>query len=190
MKNLENIIVFIIVIAIIGGIGYAVVLGLGYVATQMEWLDKEQISILSIGSLVALLCTLILASAIRNNKTKGDRHILPEKAIVYNDFVNYYITIRSSIQKEGMINYRFRSDMVLWAGSSVLKKYMIFNQYLDELSPDNPKILEQAEKVIIEMRNELGQYTYGLKTGDLDNLIFTGRTYQVNNHKNQKAPVS
>jgi hypothetical protein len=67
---------------------------------------------------------------------------------------------------------------------------VIFNQYLDELSPDNPKILEQAEKVIIEMRNELGQYTYGLKTGDLDNLIFSGRTYQVNNHKNQKAPVS
>ena len=180
MKNLENIIAFTLVMAIITAVVYVTYKGIGYFTVQLDWLNKEQLSLLSLGIIIIILCTLILASAIRYSRPKGDRHIVPEKAIVYNNFINYYISIRSSIQYEGEVNYRFRSDMVLWAGSNVLKKYMVFNQYLNDLNSDNPKILEQAEKVIMEMRNELGQYTYGLKPGDLDKLIFAGKTYKIN----------
>lgn len=171
-------------------VGYAIVAGVKFLIAQFDLLGTELAGIMIIISVLLLVCSFIIAGAFRNNKRKDDKQVHPEKAYIYSNFINYYITIRESIRKTGAINYRFRSDITLWAGKNVLKSYMQFNKNLDELNPDNPKIMEQAEKVIFEMRKELGHDNYGFNEGDIDKLIFPEESQLENKVQSAKMKSS
>lgn len=186
MKTLGSFLASILILGILAAIVWGSILGIKFLLQQYNLLGSELASSMIIASALLLLCSFILAAAIRFNKTRNDKHIQPEKAYIYSDFINYYITIRESIRKEGIINYRFRSDITLWAGKNVLNAYLQFNKYIDELNPDNSKILEQAEKVIYEMRRDLGNDNYGFNKGDLDKLIFPEDTKAVNDNETVK----
>jgi hypothetical protein len=190
MKQLGNLLTLLLILGIIIALGYASLLGIKFIIAQFNLLETELTGIMIIAASVLLVCTLILASAIRYSRPKGDIRVHQEKAYIYTDFISYYSTIRESIRNEGKIYYRFRNDMVLWAGKNVLKSYSLFNKYITELNPDNPKILEQAEKVIFEMRKEIGYDSYGLKNGYLDNLIFHSVQQMTENEQTRKIKTS
>ena len=172
MKAIGSLLAVLLFLGSIGLLIWGSIQGIGFLINQFGTLDSELTSVIIIISTLILLCSLILAAAIRFNKTKNDKQVHPEKAYIYSEFITYYVELRKSIQTEGKINYRFRSDISLWSGKEVLKSYIKFNRLLDELNPDNPIILEQAEKVLFEMRKELGNDNFGLRTGDLDNIIY------------------
>jgi hypothetical protein len=185
MKILGNIIVFLLGIAVVTAFIGSIIYGIKFLITQFGLLDSASSAQVIIGSSLILICTLILAGAIRYSKSAGDRPVHPEKAAIYSDYINYFIALREGIKINGRISYRFRSDITLWANKNVLKSYLIFNILLDKLSPDDPKIMEQAEKILFEMRKELGQDNFGLKKGDLDKIIFPGN-HQVTKNNSQE----
>ncbi|MCG8698719.1 MAG: hypothetical protein MI922_11760, partial [Bacteroidales bacterium] len=134
MKTLQNILSILISLALITGLVWGVVIGGKYMLEQYNMLDTQLSAIVIIGSVVMLLSALIIAGAMRDQTRKNDNLVHPEKAIIYNNFIDYYIEIRNCIVTQGVINLRFRSDMSLWAGKNVLRSYMLFNQYLHELT--------------------------------------------------------
>ncbi len=174
MKTFGNLIASLLIITLLFAIVWGAILGAKHLIAQFQTLETEQAGVLIIVGSFLLIYTLILTIALRFNKNKSDKLVHPEKSYIYSDFLNYYIEIRSNIQNQGHIPYKFRSDMSLWAAHDVLKAYIKFNQLIVELSPDHPKILNQAEKVIFEMRKDLGLRNYGLGSGDLDGIIFPG----------------
>ncbi|MCG8697604.1 MAG: hypothetical protein MI922_06080 [Bacteroidales bacterium] len=187
MKTLGSILTFLITLALIVGILWGVIIGGRYIFAQFEMLETQQSAVAIIFSVVMLISAFIVAGAIRDKTRNDDRQVHPEKAIIYNNFIDYYIEIRNSVNTQGIVNLRFRSDISLWASKDVLRSYMLFNQYLNELSGDNPKILQQAESVILEMRKDLGLSNQGLKPGNLDNIIFTPHNLVNNNNGKQAA---
>jgi len=172
MKTIGKLISFILVIGLLVAIGWAILLGVKYIAGQFNLLSTELTSSMIIVLALFLICTLILASAINESKFKGDKPVHPEKSFIYTDFINYFLELKHSLINKEEITYWFRSDITLWAGKDVLRSYLLLNQYLDKPNADNSKILEQAEKVIFEMRKDLGQKNYGIKPGDLEKLMF------------------
>lgn len=185
MKTLGSILTFLITLALIVGIVWGVIIGGRYVLDQYDMLESQQSAIAIIFSVIMLLSAFIVAGAIRDKGRKNDKIVHPEKAIIYNNFIDYYIEIRNSVKTQGLVNLRFRSDISLWAGKDVLRSYMLFNQNLNELSADSPQILRQAERVILEMRKDLGLSNQGLKPGNLDSIIFTPHNPVKNNNGKQ-----
>ena len=66
---------------------------------------------------------------------------------------------------------------------------MLFNKYLNESDPDHHKILQQARRVILEMRRDLGLSSQGLKPDNLDQIIFTPHTLTKKDNSFQQNTI-
>lgn len=177
-------------LAIFIAIGYSLVFGIKFFIGQFGILGTEATAQLVIISVILIICALIIAAAIRGNQLKNDKIVLPDKAKLYSEFVNYYVETAKIISEGGAVNYRFRSDMALWAGKDVLKAYMYFVNYLDGKSPESKRVFELGEKVILEMRKDIGHQNYRLKAGDLNNLVFSGDKEIYSTYSNDKNQLS
>ena len=124
--------------------------------------------------LIIILLFLITIGAVSNQKSKvdNDKQIHAEKSVIYKTFIDLWTNIdHNQIEKEGG---NLKKAMILWANDHVLKNYLVLQSYYANHETDQGKINKQVEKVILEMRRDLGEKNTGIMRGDI--LILINRT--------------
>ena len=176
MKSISNFLAFLISFAFIAGLIWITVLGIKFVISQYQMINIQTTPILIIISILSIICSLIIAGAIKSSPMGRNRNINPEKAAVYNHFIDLLsISTEFEITSQNInidAEYKLlRKEMVLWASDNVLKKYLEFDKLLIELTIDKKIVLNKGEKVIFEIRKDLGNRNQNLKTGQISSLL-------------------
>lgn len=173
MRSIYNILAFLTGILFIAAMLFLFFVGGRYLMASYEDLTPEWSSTVLIFSVVAVLCTIILARALNSVARKADKTIHPEKAIVYGNFVEIRnrmtaLPAGDEIQIKNLQNQR--KQMMLWAADDVLKDYLKLEKLIDSDAPEQ-RILGQVERVILAMRRDLGNNNWGILKGDLINIF-------------------
>lgn len=167
MKNLSNLITSVITFIVILLIGWGVFWGIKLILSQFEVIEPQAAAIVSIAFVALILVALIISSAIRKIVRKEDKHIHPEKAIIYRQFVeNWYM--QNGNQKSEKQAYDLHKAMALWAGNNVLKEYMIL---IKKEATSDKTVQIQAEKVLKEIRKDLGNQSYFFGMGKINKML-------------------
>lgn len=168
MKLVRNVLAFLLVVAILAGLGWGGYIGLKFLVNQYEIVDRDIAAILVISSVIVLVSTLIIAGAIRNLDKGSDKQIHPEKAVLYTRFMESWY---NENEEEGLRQLLdLEQSMLLWAGDQVLKEYLKLHELIrDESSKDN--LINQAQQILNEIRRDLGAQNKDINESYIKNLL-------------------
>ena len=153
---------FALVLIII--IGWGIYLGVKHSVYLLEYLDKPTFVILVVSSLIVFIGALMISSAIHKHaRLNGRKHGYPGKVELYRMF----ITQLNRSENFSDLN----KTMALYGSGSVIKEYLEFLKILNDQSITSPQAQQQFEKVMMEMRKDIGESNLEIKQGDLINLI-------------------
>jgi hypothetical protein len=128
---------------------------------------------------VALIAALFIALSIRRSgQVSGVRCLrLERKAEIYGHMIQAWSRM-SARQHCGSLSEVAAADLkaaeqrlVLWASTGVLKQFKAYRRMNPPINPEDPAILPLIEKVLREMRRDLGQHNLGLGDSDLVDLL-------------------
>jgi hypothetical protein len=173
MKTLGKLIALLLVIGFIGLFGWLIFIGAKNIIIQFGQFDTKLGSLIILVSAVILISALIIGWAIRSIAYSGDRAIQPEKAIIYSKFLEMWIQNKNKeiTSDEFQNNYlEIKKHMILWSSDSVLQQFIQFDNQLNK-SIEPAKINVFAEKVILEIRKDLGVKNRGINLGNIANLL-------------------
>lgn len=176
MKSIGTFVAFIAVLGLIGGIIWLGFEGFRLLSAKFNGMEDPLASIILVVSIVAILCTLIIAGAIRSVHYSGDRAIHPEKALLYSKFIEHWaggsVEDKKDLQK---IVQEIKPHMVMWASDHVLKQLIKLESLL-LASPTDPKaVYHQAEKLVYAIRKDVGEKNQGIQSGSLLHLFWPER---------------
>jgi len=169
MKYIVSFVSLVIVVSFLFLVGYVVLIFGKGIIHQLSILSDYHVALISIFTLILSFLTLIIASAIKSGN-KRDQYIHPEKAIVYTRFIELWgEKINEERARENILE--LHRAFLLWSDKNVLREFIKLKAMIDELSPKNPRILNQVEKVILTMRKDVGEDSFGVKPGELLSLL-------------------
>lgn len=173
MKFLENVLALITTLAIIILAAWLAYWGIRYIIDQFQIVNPSTSATLTILAVIVIISSIIISGAIRSVVKSGDKPIHPEKAIIYKQFIDIWCNTGFPIdQNLKMSNAR---AMALWAGDGVLKQYLILKKIKPESRSNEQVSLAQIEKVIMEMRKDLGQKNFGVRSGNINEILNQGQ---------------
>ena len=74
--------------------------------------------------------------------------------------------------EEEQILYDNESHLILVAGPQVLRQYHLLKEIQGEVDLQSPEVLAQLEKVILEIRRDIGYADWGYKNDHLISVLF------------------
>jgi hypothetical protein len=159
---MRNFIIFLFALAAFALFGFLLYLGFVFLQSQYRQLDEGWIPFFWLFSLLMVVCTLILAGAIRFVATRGDKPVLPEKAAVYQKLLEHL----DENGRPDQLPADFRKSFALWANSDVLARFI--NWYdMHQTNPTNDVSRRSAQRLIMEIRRDLGHKSTNLKQEDI-----------------------
>lgn len=161
MKSLQNFTATLLAIGFFGLLGWGTYLAIRYLMAQFEQLDDTLAAILSLISVLILICTLILAQAIRSAGQSGKVDVPPEKAEIYQHFMRIWFSDEESIHSAGISN-SLHARMLLWAGPEVLRQYHLLREISNDEPAKEEEIALRVEKFIQAIRQDLGHSNLSL----------------------------
>ncbi len=159
MKQFTNFLLVLASLVLMFLVIWAFYLGVTFVINQFEFFDARETAIVTVSSLVVLMSSLIIATAIRSSIQKGDKKIHPMKAELYSRYVSTYDLLKNSSENFDSELIRMNRQMILWAGDDVLNEY---GRLLSMLEKGDDKIYRQATNVLLEIRKDLGHNNRGV----------------------------
>jgi hypothetical protein len=159
MKQFTNILLVFASLALMLLVIWGFYLGVTFVINQFEFFDARETAIVTVSSLVVLMSSLIIATAIRSSIQKGDKKIQPVKAELYSSYMNAYDVLKNNPENFDAELIRMNRQMILWAGDDVLKEY---GRLLNMLEKGDDKVYRQATNVLLEIRKDLGHKNRGV----------------------------
>jgi hypothetical protein len=169
------------VLPILFGLALLVVLGIGaYLCFQdiyrfLVSLDPQITAIMA----AILIASLLIALSIRRaGKMSGVlRLALEKKTEIYGQLIRKWPEelVRpnpgSPSLKVSNDLREAKSQLMLWASTAVLKQFSALRRMDPLISPNDPAQRAVIEKMLREMRRDLGQYNLGLGDNDLTDLL-------------------
>jgi hypothetical protein len=147
------------------GLGLLAILGWGaFIAMRFLWaafqsLDGMTSNLFVLGGAIAVFCALWLSRTLQASMARLAKSVQSEKRAAYSEFASLWFTLAASGKRldewpEDWI--RLEPRLALWAGDRVLKRFHQLQRHAREASPSDPESVKSAERVISEMRKELG----------------------------------
>lgn len=190
MKTPGDYIALLLALAIFIVLGILMVFAVKFFIEQFHFLQSEATAQLIIISVLMIMCSFIIANAIKGHRSVYSATVSLDKSKLYADFITSY----SNIDNENNIEVRgtaeFNNGMALWAGKDVLRAYMRFVEYSNESLTRDKKSLEFAEKVIFEMRKDIGIQNYGIRKGDLNKIVLMKKQSNPSHSTNDINKIS
>ncbi len=169
MKFLQNLLAMLATLAIIIFVGWLVYWLTRYVIDQFNVVDTSKAAVLTIIAVITITCTIIIAGAIRSIVKTGDKPIHPEKAIIYKQFIDFWYD--PGFFTDANMRANLMKSMALWASDGVLKHFLTLQKLGHQPDKKNKSTSRQLEKVIREMRRDLGQKNFGIIAGSIDAML-------------------
>lgn len=138
---------------------WGIYIGITFVINQFEIFDARETAIVTVGSLIFLISSLIVATAIRSSIQKGDKKIQPQKAELYSRYSTVYQMLGSDKEDFEKEVRELNRLMILWAADDVLKEY---GRLLNMVEKGQKGLESQATNVLMEIRKDLGNRNRGI----------------------------
>ncbi len=132
--------------------------------------------------LVVVLLTIVITLTVRRGQ---DRHrverLRAERAEAYRRFVEVWaLSMGSDEACEGRRANEeavadVRRDLLLVGSRGVIRQYAAFCRAADHLDADNPAVCAAIERVLVEIRRDLGRSSVLLNNGELIDLFLQSR---------------
>lgn len=189
MKNntslISSVLLAILFLSALFAVGYY---GIRYLQFNFDQLPLEWTSLLIISIVALIFCALLISNAIKNNQAKREFTILNDRLTVYKRFLDVWLGDKMllSYQPEP---YQLSYAMCLLASDRVLKQYKKFI-LIHQKEPDNIEGKKSIfERILLEMRKDLGGYNLGILKGDMLFLFDQLGVRDTNHESNIKDKV-
>ena len=177
-KVLKGISIFLISLLLISGFVYLVFIISSYIFDTFSSLEKEISAGIIAASATILVSVITVVIGKHLEKKKEIEHQLRiQKTEIYEKYMEKMFQVLTSGQKfpeKEMTKYfgEFSRKLILWGGKKVIKSYCDFRIFgTQELNNKDKSILLYFEKVLFEIRRDLGNSNRNLKQGDLLTLF-------------------
>jgi hypothetical protein len=180
MKGLGNIISTLFVLLVIGLIGAGLYRGGEYIWGLLSGLEGRQVPVGYIVSLSVVFGALIITAGLRSAlKRREDPGRYARKADVYGHMLEAWTegvrlnggkSNAGSDGKEGS-QHALNGDAILLVGNNVLKEYIVLQKLVRKYGIHDRKVRSQFKRMLLEMRRDLGENTWGLSRNALLHLL-------------------
>ena len=137
-------------------------LGEGISGVPSEWLAVSTVVLFTL-----VFCSFLISNALKNNNEKRSQNVLLDRLGVYKRFLDTWLG-DGLIHTSEPLPFQLTYAMSLLASDNVLKLY----KKLINTQESNPHDLkakqELVQRIILEMRRDLGQLNFAILQGDLD----------------------
>ena len=176
MKKLLTILLTLALLTAVGLVGYVALM---FIFAHFATLTPQATTITLAILFTALIISFIIAGAIRGSrKQEGLYRQQAERAAIYGDFLRVWRGLLQDERRRNMPQQaqqtlaRVNNFLILQGSSSVLKEYTVLQKQLQqETGTESTGLVSQLERVLLEMRKDLGQHNWGLNTADLLELL-------------------
>ena len=171
MKFISAIFSVLFGLALLGLLGAGVYYAFYFIIENLfAKLDPRLAAITTITAATLLICSSIIASALRWSG-KSTHELNTRKIAAYDYFIRIWggLLWQESYQSEidaGDL-LELEKQLSLWADPKVIQAYIILQQLELETGLPNPKVIAQFTKVLMEMRKDLGLSNQGLDEQEL-----------------------
>lgn len=128
-------------------------------------LDPQLAAIATIAAATLLICTSIIASALRWSGKSTDA-LNTRKIAAYEYFMQIWGTLlwqdAYQVEIDADDLQELEKQLILWANPKVIQAYIALRQLKPETGLSNSKVTSQFIKVLMEMRKDLGLTNQGL----------------------------
>ena len=180
MKLLSSLCSILLGFALFGALITGAYFALQSIVNLFYRLNVHVASVIYASVLSCLFSMVIISLTIRlGRKRRGMERMQREKAAVYQRFLATWSSMLNqastrSTQSALHIANDLRvaeQQLLLWGSNNVLKYYTAYQNHETPYNPRDPSVLPLIEKILHEMRKDLGQSNVGIQTGDLLNLL-------------------
>jgi len=166
MKFISTIFPVLFGLALLGLLGAGVYYAFHFIINSLfARLDPQLAAIATIAAATLLICTSIIASALRWSG-KSTNELNTRKTAAYDYFIRIWgglfwqATYQSEIDAGDLLE--LEKQLILWADPKVIQAYIILQRLETETGLPNPTATAQFIKVLMEMRKDLGLSNQGL----------------------------
>ena len=169
MNLLKNTVAGMIIIGFLVASAYGLYYAAQYVLGVFAGLEAMQKTVLFTAALTLLLSAAMITAALRGlDRRLQNRRLQEEKLAAYGNLIHAWRALvrepQCAIQpEEEQILHDIESHLTLVAGPQVLRQYHLLKEIQDETDLQSPEVFAQLEKVIIEIRHDIGYADRGYK---------------------------
>lgn len=187
MKFLRNIWPTLIFIIILGGLIVAAFFVIKFTWKIFTGLDKQVAAAIVAGSATVLVSviTVVIGKNLEKKREIVQQHSMQKREFYEKFLEEFFRFTRKHSKEEGRLTQivgppiadeklveffdEASRKLILWANKGVIKENSLFRSFgvRTSTSGSDPKILIQFEKMLFEIRKDLGHSNRGLKQGDL-----------------------
>jgi hypothetical protein len=180
MKPLSNICYVLLGFALIGALIAGTYFVLRSVVNLFYGLNVHVASVIYASVLAFLFSAAMISLIVRlGQRRRSIDQVQGEKAAVYQCFLATWSSMLNQANTESTQSVlRIANDLhvaeqhlLLWGSNNVIKYYTAYQNHETLHNPRDSSVLPLIEKILQEMRKDLGQSNIGIQTGDLFNLL-------------------
>lgn len=170
MKIIDNTLTFLLALMIMVFIGWMLFWTVRLVMQQFDLVDTSIVAGLTFMGFIIIMSMLIFLGALKRLLKKSDKSIHPEKAIIYQQFID--VSYDRDLFFENLhVQENLVRSMTLWASDAVLKQFILLKNIASKPSTNTEIFSNQVENVILEMRKDLGQKNLGIDQGSINIML-------------------
>ena len=178
MKFLKNTLASIIVIGFLVALAYGLYYAFQFILNAFAGIETVQKTIFFTAAFTLLLSAAMIAAALRGiGRRLQNRRLQEEKLAVYGDLIYAWRALVCAPQRaippgEEQILHDIESHLILVAGPRVLRQYHRLKEIQREADLQSPEVFAELEKVILEIRRDIGYADWGYKNSHLISVLF------------------
>lgn len=148
---MRNFFVFVFALTLLAATGFTIYKGIVFYQVQYKSMNDDFVALFWLFALLMIVCTLVIAGAIRAIAMAGDKNVHPEKAVVYGKLMDYI----AYQNPENKLSGEWQRVFVLWASTDVLAKFIKW-QKTHQFQQSSAQIEKSTQQLLVEMRRDLG----------------------------------
>jgi hypothetical protein len=166
-KNLTIFSALIASLIYVGAVVGLIVLGARFLEEGLVDLPKEWTAVLILILFTVVFCSFLISNALKNNLEKRNQSVILDRLGVYKRLLDLWIGDQF-ISSQEKAPYQLSYAMSLLASDNVLKQYKKLVQFQETDPQDIGQKRKMLQRIILEMRRDLGQLNFAILQGDLD----------------------
>jgi hypothetical protein len=195
MNTLNDIVSGVLALVLLAALGIGAYYALKLVLDLFAGLEERVGMMLNATMIAVAVTALIISIALRSGpKRESMARLHQKKADVYRRFVEVWAEVLRHKDAENTGDWHrteaelkaVEKHLILWGSSGVIKRYAACKNTDSQKGYHDSKPSQLIEKVILEMRKDLGQSNLGLEGGYLFDLL-TGKPSTVQ-ESNSSSP--
>ncbi len=178
MNLLKNTLASIMVIGFLVASAYGLYYAAQYVLGVFAGLEAVQKTFLFTAAFTLLLSAAMIAASLRSiGRRMQNRRLQEEKLAVYGNLIYAWRALVCAPQRpiqpeEEQILHDIESHLILVAGPRVLRQYHRLKEIQREDDLQSQDVFAELEKVILEIRRDIGYTDWSYKNSHLISVLF------------------